>query len=229
MFRRVLNVLLFLAFLATLALHGMISGDPSRRNIELIPEMVRTPAYNSYAPNPNFTDGRTFQSPSPGTIARGQMPLHYGLMPDEALRAGSELYNPIFLGPAHLIAPTGSLLQTIVATGVVEYADTRARERGAFVFTNYCQVCHGPEGKGNGPLTQRGYPFPPSLVMGLTVQRKDGELFHVISYGSVQRKSGQIVPGNMPGHAGQLSPEDRWNAILHIRVLQQKPAGENKQ
>jgi mono/diheme cytochrome c family protein len=109
----------------------------------------------------------------------------------DVLRAGEELHNP-FSGE-----------------------DAAAQERGAFVYTNYCRMCHGPEGKGNGPLVSRGIPPPASLLAEATVQRKDGELFHVLTYG--QR--------NMPAHDAQLSREDRWKVILYVRSLQQKAAG----
>jgi hypothetical protein len=35
-------------------------------------------------------------------------------------------------------------------------------------------------------------------------------MFHIITYGK----------GNMPPHAAQISREDRWKVILHIRSLQ---------
>lgn len=43
---------------------------------------------------------------------------------------------------------------------------------------------------------------------------KDGQMFHVVTYGF----------GNMPSYAVQVSREDRWKAILHIRDLQRKEA-----
>lgn len=49
---------------------------------------------------------------------------------------------------------------------------------------------------------------------------KDGQLFHILTYGQ----------GNMPSYATQLSREDRWRVIVHVRSLQQTaPAsGEKK-
>jgi hypothetical protein len=44
---------------------------------------------------------------------------------------------------------------------------------------------------------------------------KDGQLFHVVTYGQ----------GNMPAHAAQLSQDDRWQVILHLRSLQQAAKG----
>jgi mono/diheme cytochrome c family protein len=191
--RRVLNFFLFLTFVASLGLHALAGRDFTRRNVEVMPEMAYSPAYDSFAPNPNFPDGKTLQLPEPGTIPRGRLPLHYGASFEDVLRAGDELHNP-FAG------------------------DAAARERGAFVYTNYCQMCHGPGGKGDGPMVQRGIPLPASLLAEQAVQRKDGELFHVLTYG--QR--------NMASQAAQLSREDRWKVILHVRSLQQKAKGEKR-
>jgi mono/diheme cytochrome c family protein len=53
-------------FLANLGL----SDNPTRRNWEAMPEMVRTASYKSFSPNPNFRDGKTLQLPPEGVVAR---------------------------------------------------------------------------------------------------------------------------------------------------------------
>jgi mono/diheme cytochrome c family protein len=194
MFLRVANVALFLAFLGSLALHALLIRDHRQPNFEMLPEMVHSPAYGTFAPNPNFPDGKTYQAPQPGTIARGQRLLHYGPSPAEAIRAGAKLSNRYSAD------------------------DPRALERGAFVYANFCQACHGPQGKGNGPVPQRGVPLPASLTAENAVQMKDGQLFHVLTFGKQ----------NMPAAAGQLSVEDRWKVILYVRVLQQQASGEKR-
>jgi mono/diheme cytochrome c family protein len=148
--------------------------------------MAYSVAYRSFSPNPVFPDGLTLRSPPTGTIARGHMPLHYQPTPEDALRAGRELQNPFS-----------------------ENEESRQR-RGSVVFTNFCQVCHGPIGQGNGPMAQAGFPPPASLLADRAVQMKDGEMFHALTFG--QR--------NMPAFATQLSREDRWSVILRVRSLQ---------
>lgn len=88
--------------------------------------------------------------------------------------------------------------------------DPAARQRGDVVYTNFCLPCHGATGRGDGPVVFRGFPGPPSLLSERAIAMKEGRIFHVITYG--QR--------NMPPHAPQISREDRWKAILHIRTLQ---------
>jgi hypothetical protein len=48
--------------------------------------MAHAPRYGTFAANPNFPNGATLQSPPPGTIPRGQMPLHYQATPEELSR-----------------------------------------------------------------------------------------------------------------------------------------------
>lgn len=43
---------------------------------------------------------------------------------------------------------------------------------------------------------------------------KDGQLFHIITYGQ----------GNMPPYAVQVTQDDRWKIIAYIRSLQAKDA-----
>ncbi len=39
---------------------------------------------------------------------------------------------------------------------------------------------------------------------------KDGQLFHVLTYGQ----------NNMPSYASQITRQDRWNVIAYVRSLQ---------
>lgn len=186
MARVVLNVFLLVALIISVSASWLLTPNPARPNFEFIPEMAHAPRYNAFAPNPNFRNGATLQRPEPGTIPRGWMPLHYAATPQDALRAGEELQSPITPG------------------------NERSRERGSFVFANFCAVCHGAGGAGNGPVAQRGYPPPPSLLAEHAQKMKDGQLFHILSYGQ----------NNMPSYASQLSRDDRWNVIFYVRTLQ---------
>jgi mono/diheme cytochrome c family protein len=190
MFQRTLNLALLAAIVVCLVGTWLLPSDESRPNYDLLLEaqMARSPAYDTFAPNANFADGLTLRTPPPGTIPRGETPLHYEATPLDAARAGRELSNPL---PAN-------------HPGV--------QQRGAELFRTYCQICHGTSGQGDGPLTRHGLPTPLSMLTGKAVQMKDGEMFHLLTYGQ----------GNMPSHAVQLPPGDRWCVIHYIRQLQTK-------
>ncbi len=182
--RLALNLLLLAMLLASSAAHWMLRPDLSRPNMEFAPDMAHGPRYNAFAANPNFADGKTLQHVPDTSIPRGFMPLHYAATPEDAARAGNELTSPA-TGPAGL-------------------------KRGEFIFENYCATCHGAGGLGNGPVAQRGFPPPPSLLAEKARKMKDGQLFHVLTYGQ----------NNMPSYASQITRQDRWNVIAYVRSLQ---------
>jgi mono/diheme cytochrome c family protein len=190
-----LNLFLLVLLIGVLALCWSTGRDMTQPNYESIIEgqMRSSPAYDSFAPNPNFADGLTLRVPPAGTIARGHRPLAYEATAADAVRAGLELRNPF------------------------SEKDEARQKRGTAVFTNYCQVCHGPMGWGDGPVTQGGFPPPPSLIADRALRMPEGQMFHVLTYGQ----------GRMPPVAAQLSREDRWCAILHVRQMQhfQAPSG----
>jgi len=162
----------------------LMNRNNAARNLEWPTQMQYSPAYLSQTPNPVLPNGMTEQMPVAGTIPRGYQPFHYGPGPEEAIRAGVELRNPF--------QPTEENL-------------ARAEQ----VFNNYCAVCHGATGGGDGPLIPK-YPNPPAYATDKSKALADGNMFHVITLGR----------NNMPSHAAQVSVDDRWKVILYIRELQ---------
>lgn len=136
---------------------GGCEEDPTRPNLEYMPDMVSSVAYDTFDPNPNTSDGRTMMAPPEGTVPRGYAPLHFAAGPSEALRAGRELTNPLPDGPV-------------------------VRERGEIAFQRYCSPCHGHEGLGDG-LVARKFPRPPSLTADHARNLPDGQLFHIVTFG----------------------------------------------
>jgi mono/diheme cytochrome c family protein len=90
--------------------------------------------------------------------------------------------------------------------------DRAAMERGAAVFTNFCQPCHGANAQGQGPVVLRGFPPPPPLTRGQTQGKTDAELYEVVTKGII----------TMPSYASQLSYDDRWKVILYVRSLRRR-------
>jgi mono/diheme cytochrome c family protein len=177
------------SFLATaIALAGC--GSSGRRAYEYMPDMARDPAYKAFAANSVTRDGLTLQHPVAGTIARGYHPFHYGPGELEAARAGLELRDPY--------DPTA-----------------RTLDEGKALFETYCAVCHGAQGKGDGPISSK-IPPPPSYHSDRLMQFAPGRIFHVITLGT----------GKMPSYASQLSADERWKIVTYVYTTLQRRSKE---
>jgi mono/diheme cytochrome c family protein len=82
----------------------------------------------------------------------------------------------------------------------------RGRER----FDVYCAPCHSPVGDGDGWITRRGFPHPPSYHIDRLRQADDRHFFDVITQGH-----GVMLP-----YANRVTPADRWAIVAYIRALQ---------
>lgn len=184
--RAIFNVILLVLGALALGSGWALRWDPARPNYEYFPDMAHSPRSNAFAPNAVLTGGETLHTAIPGTIARGELPLDFGQGPQEATRAGEQLHSPFPVNDRAHIA------------------------RGEFLFTNFCQHCHGAGALGDGPVTKRGFPPPPSLLAPHARTVPDGQIFHILTFGQ----------GNMPAHASQISREDRWNLVAYVRSLQ---------
>jgi mono/diheme cytochrome c family protein len=179
--------LLLIALVVLIGTHWLILPDPSRRNYEFFPNMVESYARDAQSPPLLLDDGTALDlRPPEGSVARGYMPFDYPATPEGALLAGQDLHNPFAAD------------------------DTEAGARGAVVYSNFCAVCHGGAGHGDGPVTRKGVPPPPNLLLEHAVNMPDGQMYHVISAGQA----------NMASYASQVERDDRWRAILHVRRLQ---------
>ncbi len=134
-------------------------------------DMVKSPAYESYTPNPNFPDGKTMQPPVEGTIPRGMVPYAFQKTEEDRLLAAQTLVNPLENSAENL-------------------------ERGKKMYGIYCMQCHGRAGDGQGPLfTSKKYPFPPaSLLSDKMRNNPEGDIYHVITVGfGVMPEHGSMI------------------------------------
>jgi mono/diheme cytochrome c family protein len=88
-----LNLLFSAVLVALVAANLGLSDNPTRRNWEAMPEMVRSASYTSFSPNSNFPDGKTLQLPPEGVVARRP------IVPTRA-RSGSAVFQ-IYCQPCH--------------------------------------------------------------------------------------------------------------------------------
>lgn len=184
--------LIGLIFIAFFLAYLVLGENREERSIEVFTEMHESKAYESFSPNPIYKNGMTLQQPVKGTVIRGMMPETFDATPEGAKLAGEELVNPF------------------------AEVDSEILERGKKEYEIFCSVCHGLSGMGDGIVTKKGYPPPPSILVEKYKGIKDGQFYHIITYGF----------NNMPAYAAQITREDRWKIILYIRNLQESFANE---
>lgn len=86
-------------------------------------------------------------------------------------------------------------------------------KRAELLFNSTCAACHGASGQGDGlVVTQGGFPSPPkfksrTFKYSKRAKKPAGHIYNVITNGI----------GNMPSHAQQLYPEDRWAVSEYVR------------
>jgi mono/diheme cytochrome c family protein len=84
-----------------------------------------------------------------------------------------------------------------------------ALARGKALFEARCTPCHGPGGRGGGPVS-RFFPPAPDLAYVKVRERTDGFIWGTISYG------GKAMPSAREG----LTVADRWDLVKWVREIQ---------
>lgn len=186
------SVCLAVAFSALISACG--DGTTRSTGWEFARNMYDPIGYNPDQPNPNFQNGITAQVPPAETTPIGFERFDYPSTIEGYEAAGANEHNPLI-----------SNVQTL--------------EQGAILYNRYCSTCHGESGHGDGSIVKlEKFPPPPSYATGNSSRGgamkdlTDGKIYHTIYYGL----------NSMGSHASQLSPEDRWKVVMHVRELQNK-------
>lgn len=179
-----LLVALFLVFWVLL-LSGNIMWTSNKPPIEVVDDMDNQFKAKPQTASTFFADGATMRPPVEHTVPRNGS-MYAVATPEEADAAN---------------------INNVPNTPFV-------LARGKNRFNTFCAPCHAQDAKGNGPVVQKGFTPPPSLLRPETAALSDGRLFHVIS-------AGQNI---MPSYADKLSPVDRWAVVNYLRTLQGVPA-----
>ncbi|RPG60234.1 MAG: cytochrome c [Flavobacteriales bacterium TMED191] len=190
-------ICVFLVILLTSCGDSASDGKPftSHPGYEYMPNMYRSPSYETYSENPLFSNNSTARKPVVGTIARGHMPFEYDNNLEDYLRAGKKLINPLQKTEKNI-------------------AD------GEALYGMFCAHCHGKNGDGKGSVTHPVYGAIPAYNDNVQIRRtgstmselKDGNIYHAITYGL----------NAMGPHASQISPEERWKIIMFVNNLQKE-------
>lgn len=89
-------------------------------------------------------------------------------------------------------------------------ADDASRKRGKYFFDLNCALCHGAQGKGDGPVAASLRRKPANLTGQNVTSLDDGTIFLIITNG---------VPGTMPPLKENLALGDRWDVVNYVRSL----------
>ncbi len=87
--------------------------------------------------------------------------------------------------------------------------------RGKMLFEQNCIVCHGPEGRGDGPQAESLNPAPADIRQHLPYHT-DPQFFTFISEGV----AGTAMPAWGTDFGGGFTDDDIWNIINYLRTFQ---------
>ncbi len=110
------------------------------------------------------------------------------------------------------------LMAGVLSTGLIA-ASRQAATDSEELYRNYCAVCHGAEGRGDGPAASSFDPPPPDLTDAERMQQlTDERLLEVLSNGS----------GLMTGFGSMLTPEEIEAVAEYTRKLSEPPAKDDQ-
>jgi mono/diheme cytochrome c family protein len=122
--------------------------------------------------------------------------------------------EPVLLAPADSIPTKGRenippLSEASRLENPVKVTDGTLLQ-GKELYGVFCFPCHGESGRGDGLVGKKYLPAPADIRQSATGGKlSDGELFVTISSGY----------GGMPAFRSDISPEERWKIVLHLKTL----------
>lgn len=133
----------------------------------------------------------------------------------------------IVLGALLLTGSSFQLARVAEVPGPYSYRRNPVRRtpeviaRGADLYRTHCLVCHGAEGRGDGPAARSlnpppvNFTTPPGFQGAGLRAHTDGELYWAITKG--------IRGSSMPAYEDILTDEDRWILVWYVRHLSGEP------
>ncbi len=88
-------------------------------------------------------------------------------------------------------------------------ADEVSLQRGKILYDIHCEVCHGTQGHGDGPLAGFFDRTPQNLTAPQITAEFDGSVYLTIVQGF----------GQMLSLAEDLTPRERWDVVNYVRTL----------
>ncbi len=97
-------------------------------------------------------------------------------------------------------------------------ATSASIQKGKNLYAEYCAMCHGDQGKGDGPMAESLDPKPANLTDRDRIgSQSDGELFWKIAKGNPP----------MPDFEKALSEQEIWHLVNYLRTLAPRPASSS--
>ena len=171
--------------------------------------MGSQPSYRPLEKSDFFPDERSGRPLLPNTVARGHLET------DRALFVGQN-GTPAegVTAPEVRTSDRDGVYPPLPAKPYVAefpFPITReALERGRKRYNVFCVPCHDPLGTADGVVIDRGFTRPPSFHNKRLRDAPVGYLYGVVSHGV----------GSMPDYSSQVLPEQRWQIVAYLRVLQ---------
>jgi len=160
------------------------NGGKNQTNIEIVTNMMDGDAIKSQDWDPAMGDQVQMRMPPDGTVSRGHPPYKY--LTDYP--GGEKQPNPL----AGNMSPETLTL-------------------GQKYFEIYCKVCHGPEGRGDGPVAVKMAVKPRNLMSAEALAYSDGRIYQAITAGK----------GVMGSYMSQITEaKTRWAVVNYVRTLQ---------
>ena len=91
---------------------------------------------------------------------------------------------------------------------------------GRAVFAQNCAVCHGAEGKGDGPAAAGFKPRPANFLEVSRTSTPEDKQLRIVTNGGASEKLSPL----MPAFGDSLSPQQVRDAVAFIREVVQAPA-----
>lgn len=88
-------------------------------------------------------------------------------------------------------------------------ADDVSLQRGSILYDIHCRLCHGAQGRGDGPLARYFERTPRNLTGPQITAEFDGSVYLTVVQGF----------GQMPALAENLTARERWDVINYVRTL----------
>ena len=117
--------------------------------------------------------------------------------------------GPRLAAPAEAVPVQGPVLIADQPATKPSPADAASLQRGQVLFNIDCALCHGQDGTGTGPLSDRLAPKPADLTSDQVQGLSAAEIFMVITQGQ----------GVMPSLAENLGPAGRWDVGNYVHSL----------